>query len=212
MADITKTVAPKTDQLNADDFIGSGDKVIVITDVKATGAKDQPISIYYDGCNGKPWKPCLGMRRILIELWGEEASKEADKHYKGRTVVLYRDPEVKYGGTAVGGIRIRKASNIQSAKKVALTVAKARRIEFVVDPYTPDLRASQPVQETPEQKTKRLAKEIVAAIQACSSLGELENVRHDFERDVEDIKAASQKAYDYIMAADETKANALEGQ
>lgn len=66
--------------------------------------------------------------------------------------------------------------------------------------------------ETNEQKTKRIAKEIVAAIQACSSLGELENVRHDFERDVEDIKAASQKAYDYIMAADETKANALEGQ
>lgn len=134
MADITKTVAPKTDQLNADDFIGSGSRTIKITGVKEMGSKEQPIAISYEGDNGKPWKPCLGMRRILIEIWGEDAAREANKYYPGRSVTLFRDPDVKYGGVTVGGIRVSHASDLSGEKKFALTVAKARRVEFIVKP------------------------------------------------------------------------------
>lgn len=132
--DITKTVAPKTDQLNADDFIGSGDRAIKITAVKMMDSKEQPIAISYEGDNGKPWKPSLGMRRVLIELWGQEAAKEASKYYPGRSLVLYRDPNVKFGKDTVGGIRIRSASDISSEQKMVVTVSKARRVEFVVKP------------------------------------------------------------------------------
>lgn len=132
--DITQTIAPKTDQLNADDFIGSGDKVIKITGVKMMDSKEQPIAISYEGDKGKPWKPSLGMRRVLVDLWGQKEAKETNKYYTGRTIVLYRDPDVKFGKDTVGGIRIRAASDIAGEKKMAVTVSKARRVEFSVKP------------------------------------------------------------------------------
>lgn len=143
MTDLTKTVAPKTDQLNADDFIGKGSKTITITGVREMDSKEQPISISFEGDNKKPWKPCLGMRRVLIELWGQDAAKAADKHYTGRRLTLYRDPDVKFGNVVMGGIRISHASNISTEKKIALTVAKARRVEFVVKPLA-DAPAEKP--------------------------------------------------------------------
>ena len=73
MTDITKTVAPKTDQLNADDLVGGRKMTIKITGVKGSGGKDQPISISFEGDNGKPWKPCLGN----APYWAVRASREA---------------------------------------------------------------------------------------------------------------------------------------
>ena len=108
------------------------------------------------------------------------------------------------------GFRIRKASNIQSAKKVALTVAKARRLSSSLI-HPPDLRL-QPAQETLSERQSASQRDRRRRYRLAHSLVSLRMSAHDFERDVEDIKAASQKAYDYIMAADETKANALEGQ
>lgn len=134
MTDVTRTVAPKTNQTNADDFIGGITRTITITAVKEGDSKEQPISISYEGDNGKPWKPSLGMRRVLIELWGQEAAKEADKHYRGRKVTLFRDPDVKFGKDTVGGIRISHVSDIKGDIKIALTVSKGRRVEFVVHP------------------------------------------------------------------------------
>ena len=46
--DISMTIKPKTDQLNADDLIG-GTKTIRIRDVKATDSEVQPVSIFFDG-------------------------------------------------------------------------------------------------------------------------------------------------------------------
>ena len=140
MADLTTTVAPKTDQLNADDFIGKGDRTIKITGVRSMDSRDQPIAISYEGDGGKPWKPCLGMRRVLIELWGPDAAKEASKHYVGRRITLFRDPDIAFGKIVVGGIRISHASDINQEKKIALTVGRARREEFIVKP----LRAEKP--------------------------------------------------------------------
>ena len=89
MSNMLSTIVPKSDQLNADDLIGEQRKTIKITQitVKEKG-EDQPCSIDYEGDNGKPWKPCKGMRRVLIEVW-----KSADANtYIGRSLTLYRDP------------------------------------------------------------------------------------------------------------------------
>lgn len=134
MVDITKMVAPKTDQLNADDFIGKAPFTVKINGVKDTGNKEQPLAISFEGDNGKPWKPGLAMRRVLIQIWGDEVCAAAEKHFPGRAVTLYRDPDVKFGGMTVGGVRVSHASNITSEMKCTMTVSKGKRVEFIVKP------------------------------------------------------------------------------
>ena len=125
--DISKTIEPKSDQLNADDLI-SGPKTIKIRDVKAVEADAQPVSIYFDGDNNKPYKPSKGMRRVLVALWGADA-----KSFVGRSLALYRDDKVKFGGIEVGGIRISHASHIKEPVRVLETVSRAKRRPITID-------------------------------------------------------------------------------
>lgn len=140
MADLSKTIEAKSDQLNSDDLV-SGSITIKVTDVKETGNKDQPISIYYEGDNGKPYKPCKTCRRILVHVWGA-----GGKSYVGRSMTLYRDEKVKFGGLEVGGIRISHMSNIDSPITMALTASKANKKPFTVKP----LLVTQPTSADPD--------------------------------------------------------------
>jgi hypothetical protein len=99
---IGETIQPKSDQLNADDLIG-GSKTIKISQIKVYDREVQPVEISYEGDEGKPYKPSLGMRRVLVQLWGED-----EQVYIGRSLTLYRNDSVKFGGHEVGGIRIWK--------------------------------------------------------------------------------------------------------
>jgi hypothetical protein len=128
MADFT---APKSDQLNADDLI-AGPRTITITGVRANGGDgQQPVSISFAGDDGKPYKPCKSMRRAMVHVWGADA-----KQYIGRSMTLYCDPSVIYGGMAVGGIRISHMSNMDKAQTFALTATKTKRVPFTVQPLT----------------------------------------------------------------------------
>lgn len=134
MVDISDTTLAKSDQLNADDLIG-GAITVKITKVTKDKGKDQPITINFEGDNGKPWKPSKGMRRVLIALWGKDSD-----NYIGKTVTLFRNPEVKWAGQAVGGIQISHASNISSDMTFSLTIAKS-----VKKPYTVKSLGGEPV-------------------------------------------------------------------
>lgn len=125
MLDMSQTIAPKSDQLNADDLIG-GDRTIIIT--KVTGCEDpqQPVSVYYEGSN-KPYKPCKSMRRVMVQAWGKLAAQ-----YAGRSMTLFRDPEVMFGGMKVGGIRISHMSHITSPVSMPLTASKTKRAMYTV--------------------------------------------------------------------------------
>lgn len=132
MTDLSRTIAPKSDQINADDLI-AGDKTIRITRVSADpSSPEQPISINFEGDNGKPYKPCKSMRRVMVTLWGADGAS-----YPGRWLVLYRDPEVQFGGMKVGGIRIRAMSDIKGDQVLALTASKARRAAYTVKKFNP---------------------------------------------------------------------------
>jgi hypothetical protein len=126
--DIRKTVEPKSDQLNFDDLIDST-KDITVTEVRLMKSDDQPVAVHYEGDDGRPFKPCKSMRRVLIALWGPRADKWA-----GRSMRLYGDPSVKFGGSAVGGIRISHMTDIEGEKSLMLTVTRARRAEYKVKP------------------------------------------------------------------------------
>lgn len=117
---VANTIIPKTDQCNADDLI-SGPRTVKITRW-ARGNKEAPIFIFTDGFEGRPYKPCLSMRRALISAWGEYPDP-----WIGRSLTLYRDPEVVYGGIKCGGIRISAFSDIQEDFELMLTVTRGKR-------------------------------------------------------------------------------------
>ena len=129
MTDLALTVAPKSDQLNADDLI-VGPRTIEITKVTADmGSKEQPILIYFKGDNNKPYKPCLSMRRVILYVWGKDGN-----NYVGRSMTLFREPKVTWGGLEVGGIRIRNMSHIDGNITMALTMSKQSRKPYTVKP------------------------------------------------------------------------------
>jgi len=127
------TIVPKSDQLNADDLI-AGSMTVKITSVKR-GDSEQPIAIGLEG--QRPYKPCKSMRRVLISAWGDDGSV-----WVGRSMTLYNDPEVKFGGVRVGGIRISHLSNIPSDLNMSLTSTRGKRAEYTVKKLT---RAVYPV-------------------------------------------------------------------
>lgn len=129
MTDLSRTIIPKSDQMNSDDLI-SGPVTVTITKVAANeGTAEQPISIFYEGDGGKPYKPCKSMRRVMVQIWGSDGSK-----YPGRSMTLYRDPSVKWGGLEVGGIRISHMTDIDSQVTMALTATKSQRKPYIVKP------------------------------------------------------------------------------
>lgn len=128
MNDMKQVIVPKSDQLNADDLL-SGPITIKITAVNVKGGQEQPVSISYEGDNGKPYKPCKSMCRVLVSAWGADSSL-----YVGRSLTLYCDPRVKWGGMEVGGIRISHMTNIADTMTMALTVTRANKKPFIVQP------------------------------------------------------------------------------
>lgn len=119
--DLSKTIIPKSDQLNADDLI-SGSKTIKIRDIKGGVDEAQPVCIYFYGDNNKPFKPCKSMRRVLVQLWGADSLA-----FHGRRLTIYRDDTVKWAGVEIGGIRISHASHIPADTRVLITTAKNNR-------------------------------------------------------------------------------------
>lgn len=127
MVDISSTIIAKSDQLNADDLIG-GSITVTITNVSLTESPDQPLTINYDGDNGRPYKPCKSMRRVLAAAWGNDGSK-----FIGRRVTLFRDPRVKWAGQEVGGVRISHMSDLpKPVINLSLQVTRGKKAPYEI--------------------------------------------------------------------------------
>lgn len=115
------TIVPKSDQLNADELL-AGPMTITVTGVTVNNSPDQPVSVHYQGDNGKPYKPCKSMRKVMIFAWGDDG-----RAWVGRRATLYNDPEIKFGGIKVGGIRISHLSGINSDIAISITETKGKK-------------------------------------------------------------------------------------
>jgi hypothetical protein len=196
MIDMSPFIAARSDQLNADDLMDSP-RTITITKVTAQpDAAEQPVSIHYEGDGGKPLKPCKTVRRILVGVWGKDASK-----YVGRSMTLYRDEKVAFGGLQVGGIRVSHMSHIDEKKTVALQVTRGRKAPFTVLPLPTERPAAAASQGDPAAKwatgfIAKLAEFTTAdaleafAAQKAVKLGELANARPDLHANVTAALAA----------------------
>lgn len=139
--DMSRVIEPKSDQINADDFM-AGPRTYRIKGVSITPGSEQPVTIALE--DSKPWRPCKSMNRLLVAAWGPNA-----KEYAGRSVTLYRDPKVKWGGMEVGGIRVSHLSHIERDMVVALTMTKGKRAPYTVKPLKVDEPTKQREPEPP---------------------------------------------------------------
>lgn len=133
--DISDTLAPNSDQLDAVDLLG-GPLTFTITKV-SKGKEDQPVQIALAEFP-RVWRPGKSMRRVLAACWGTDASVWA-----GRRVTLYCDESVRFGNDVVGGTRISHLSHIDKAKSIPLLVSRGKSATFKVLPL-PDAPAVDP--------------------------------------------------------------------
>ena len=136
MTAMSQVIIPKSDQINADDFV-AGPITFQIEGVEIRAGTEQPVSIHLAG-EPRAWKPCKSMSRVLVAAWGPDANV-----YKGRSVTLYRDPTVKWGGMEIGGIRISHMSHIERDMLLQLTATKGKRAPHIVKPITGETSAKQ---------------------------------------------------------------------
>lgn len=130
--DISETLAPTSDQLDAVDLLG-GPRTFTITDV-SRGNAEQPVNIHLAEFE-RVWRPGKSMRRVLAAAWGTDASQ-----YVGRRVTLYCDNAVEFGGSKVGGTRISHLSNLGEPLNVPLLIKRGKSATFTVQPL-PDAPA-----------------------------------------------------------------------
>ncbi|MFE4229167.1 hypothetical protein ACFRJ8_14910 [Arthrobacter sp. NPDC056886] len=125
--DLTESIAPKSDQLNADDLM-AGPVTVTIREV-AKGSPEQPVDVHLVEFPGRAYRPSKSMRRVLVSAWGAEAST-----YAGHRITLFRNPEITFGRDKVGGIEISHLSHIPKPLTVALTATRGKRKNFTVAP------------------------------------------------------------------------------
>ena len=159
--DLTKALAPKSDQLDFADLDGLPPQVFTITDVSENGtelADQQPVNIRLAEFP-RVWRPSKGMLRVLADNWGKEVSV-----WIGRRVELYGDPEVYFGKEKRGGTRISRLSHISSRKTTLVNPRGGRGAYWSVDPL-PDA----PAEPTPIE----LAAQIAAALNDATTEAEV---------------------------------------
>lgn len=147
--DISKTIEPRSDQLNFDD-VQHAPVTVTITEARR-GTAEQPVELHLAEFPGRPYKPGKSMRRVIINAWGSDATK-----YVGRSLTLYGDPTIRFGPEYVGGIRISHLSHIDKPVTLPLTVTRGKREPFTVNPL--------------KVETPAAVGEVIADIQAATSL------------------------------------------
>ena len=133
--DISSTLAANSQQQNYDEYL-TGPKTVTVAETKP-GNKEQPLEIHLVEFPGKPFKPALTVRRLLAKAWGEET-----RPWVGRRMTIYGDPEVRYGGKAVGGLRVSHVSEISEPVEAYLTETRGKKKLHTLLPL-PDYKPSQ---------------------------------------------------------------------
>ncbi|HKY59250.1 MAG TPA: hypothetical protein VJL80_14530 [Aeromicrobium sp.] len=151
--DLTESIQPRSDQINADDLIAGP---ITYTVREVIGGKAESPFDFMLMETERAYRPSKTMRRVIVAGWGPKAEA-----YAGRRLTIYREPTIKFGGQTVGGIRISAMSHLEKRVEVMLQTSRGKREKFVVEPLpelTPAERLASLRSEwkdaTPERKAE----------------------------------------------------------
>ena len=127
-------MAPRSDQLNADDLVGGPMEGRITAIRPGKRDKDPTVDVHLD-CATRPWRPCKTMFRVLAACWGDDPAA-----WLGRRVRIYRDPDAVFGSERVGGIRVSHVSHIGGALDVQSQTKRGKRGVWTVEPLATTLR------------------------------------------------------------------------
>lgn len=157
MNDMTATIVAKSDQINAADLIGNP-RTITIREVHIKAGDDQPVSILIEG-DKKAFRPCKGVRRLLVSVWGADANK-----YIGQSLTIFHDPTVTWAGKQEGGIRVSHMTGLDADHIEWMRTSRAATKPYKVHP----LKLDAPQQQRQRQTAEQWAAEHIAAVQEAA--------------------------------------------
>jgi hypothetical protein len=137
--DLSDALAPKSDQLDAADLIGSPPQIFTITAVRegAPRAKGEPKTVDITLAEfPRVWRPSKGMLRVLADNYTKDVSK-----WVGKRVELYGDPDVYFGKERTGGTRISRLSHIDGPRTTRINPRGGKDATWTVRPL-PDAPAT----------------------------------------------------------------------
>ena len=144
MNDMTATIVAKSDQINAADLIGNP-RTVTIREVRIKAGDDQPVTIMIEG-DKKAFRPCMGVRRLFVRVWGPDASK-----YIGQSLTLFRDPSVTWAGKEEGGIRVSHMTGINSKIVEFMRISRTATKPYEILPLIAEVRDLPKQRQTAEQ-------------------------------------------------------------
>lgn len=198
MNDMSQVIIPRSDQINAEDFL-AGPATFTIEGVAISPGTEQPVSIKLLG-EPRVWRPCKSMSRVLVAAWGPDANA-----YAGRSVTLYRDPKVKWGGLEVGGIRISHMSHIERDMVMSLTATKGKRAPHKVSVLEAPAGKQQQQRQTPEQWVESY----IADVNKAEDLEALARVQQKATKALEKLAGAHPELHERAIRAGKDRADAL---
>lgn len=158
MNDMTTTIIAKSDQINAADLRG-GERIITIKEVHIKAGEDQPVSVLIEG-DPKAFRPCKGVRRLMVRVWGADASK-----YIGQSLTVFCDPSVTWAGKEEGGIRVSHMTGLDEEIIEYMRTSRAATKPYKILP----LRVRQQTKVTPHPA----ADAMIARINAIATSSDL---------------------------------------
>lgn len=125
--DIRAATKPKSDQLNYETFL-TGPQTFTVSKV-TPGDRDHPVFIHMNECPATPYKPSKGMLKCIAQPdgWGDKSSK-----WVGKSITLYGDPTVIYGGVEVGGIKVAALSDINGDYETLISARRGVRKPHII--------------------------------------------------------------------------------
>ena len=201
--DISDTLAPTSDQLDAVDLLG-GPQTFTVSGV-SRGSAEQPVNIDLAEFP-RPWRPGKSMRRVLVACWGPDAAA-----YVGRQVTLWCDPAVRFGGQEVGGVRITHLSGLDKPRRVPLLVSRGKSAMYRVDPLTEKTEpAPAPPAVAPITREQRTRLKAVMDRLLIDGPGALLYASDALERDVASANDLTAAEADRLLAVMESEADAAD--
>ena len=142
------------------------------------------------------------MSRVLVAAWGPDANA-----YVGRSVTLYRDPKVKWGGLEVGGIRVSHMSHIERDMVMSLTATKGKRAPHKICVLEAPANDAPPRQQrqTPEEWTG----DYIGDVNQAADLDALAAVQQKATKALEKLAHAHPELHAKAVQAGKDRAEAL---
>jgi len=167
MNDMSQTIIAKSDQVNACDLIGAP-RTITISEVRIKAGEDQPVSILIEG-DKKSFRPCKGVRRLLVRVWGADASK-----YIGQSMTLFCDPGVTWAGKEEGGIRVSHMTGIGEPIVEYMRTSRAATKPYKILPLVAETRQPAPPETPGDSAAHKFTAITIAAIGRAPDLATLD--------------------------------------